>query len=40
MDFDRHCEEIIAQTVLLTGYVDGADWVSRCRHARAGMSPS
>ena len=25
MDFDRHCEEIIAQTVLLTGYVDGAD---------------
>jgi hypothetical protein len=25
MDFDRHCDEIVAQTALLTGYVDGAD---------------
>ena len=25
MDFERHCAEIVAQTALLTGYLDGAD---------------
>src|SRR6476661_5281146 len=25
MDFNRHCAEIVAQTALLTGYLDGAD---------------
>jgi uncharacterized protein (TIGR03083 family) len=25
VDFERHCAEIVAQTALLTGYLDGAD---------------
>ena len=29
LDFERHCAEIVAQTALLTGYIDGADLTVR-----------